>query len=417
MDYEILNGTRHGGLARELASRIHARRRRLAGLEEWSDNPLIAADGGGAGPFSLSPQAILERELDGGTVIVGRPAYKEWFWGLRAGWRTPIPSKPIDPDDILAAELAEDGAFDEPEPEPEPESGSDRKGSDALAPPDERTADAGESGVDARHPSAPASLPGFHPAMSPALASSGALTGASVMMQAQGQGLPKSAVAAPSLQDALDQPPLPPVAAAPAQPPVCFVDFTNLVGWRNIPLRMYRFFRRRDDARMGAEAALQVVYGSKKNARPIDVPELAEHVPSPPQGGDLDLGLEGERVYPPYFHKTPEHIVAARTAYYKELRENLRRAREIARGEREPTKAEERTPYKSETEYREERFKHEKDWRNLEMGYEIIKPNTNVAWDPALAPSIRLFSKDAVPPPEPTPQTDSSESRPANAAP
>lgn len=392
-----MNGTRHGGLARELASRIHARRRRLAGLEPWSDNELIAPDGSGAGPFSLTPQAILERELDGGTVIVGRPAYKEWFWGLRAGWRAEIPTKAIDPDEVLAAELAEDHAFDEPEEtveEKDGEEGKEERGAGSSHDP----AQSGQEGDgDAARPVPPSGLTGFNPAISPALASS-ALTGTSLMMQAQGKGIPSSATASPSLKEALEQPMLPPTAM-PAQPPVCFVDFSNLVGWRNIPLRMYRFFRRQDEARLGAEAALQVIYGTKKTARPIQVPEHAEHVPQPPQGGDLDLGIETEKQYPPYFFKTPEHVAAARTQYYKELRDNLKASREISRGEREPTKAEERSPYKTETEYREERFNHEKDWRNLEMGFEVVKPETNVAWDPIFASSIRFFTSDTIPPP------------------
>ena len=139
------------------------------------------------------------------------------------------------------------------------------------------------------------------------------------------------------------EPELPPMSPIPAQPPICFVDFTNLVGFSNIPRRIARFFYRREDVRRGAEAGLSIVLGTKNDAREFQAGDRGTIPRDPPQGHDLDWGLEEEAYYPSTFFKTISNIEKWRKSYYEELRKELKASREIARGIREPTKAESAT--------------------------------------------------------------------------
>ena len=48
-------------------------------------------------------------------------------------------------------------------------------------------------------------------------------------------------------------------------------------------------------------------------------------------------------------------------------------------------------PSKTEAELREQRFNKEKEWRNAEMGFEIIRPEKGVEWDERFRGSLRVF--------------------------
>lgn len=403
IDWEVTNGTRHGGLARELQSKIHERRRKLLGLEPWMDEITAMSQN----QFSLSPQQELQREIDGGLVLVGRPAYKEWAWALKNGWCTPLEVLKRDRDDELAQLLAEDHTFDELPAEPSisssaTSSGSASTPSEFLDEKDRAIAALAESGEDDgagaplpsrfgsganKFGSAPYNLGSGANAFNGMLGPSPAATAQAEKQRAKTE----AEAAAARLDPRLLEPP----AQIPAQPPICFVDFTNLIGWRNIPIRMYQFFRQRDKVRDGAELALTIVYGTKQTAREFQAGRegtFPNQVPdTPPQGGDLDWGLESEQRYPPYFLKTEKNIAEARESYYKALPKHLKDARDLARGLREPSKIEKNDPSKTEAELREERFKKEKEWRNAEMGFEIIKPSKGVEWDDKFRGSLRVF--------------------------
>ncbi|KAI0811015.1 inner membrane protein import complex subunit Tim54-domain-containing protein [Irpex lacteus] len=103
IDYEMINGRRHGDLADRIASDIKKLRRIQAGIDPPPPNPMNL-------PTS-TVEAKRQRELEGGIVIVGRPAFKEFMAGgsekvdkeeqLARLWRTtPVntgPSKPFSP--------------------------------------------------------------------------------------------------------------------------------------------------------------------------------------------------------------------------------------------------------------------------------------------------------------------------------
>ncbi|PWN46483.1 hypothetical protein IE53DRAFT_322889, partial [Violaceomyces palustris] len=347
IDWEVTNGVKQGGLARRIEDDIQQRRRKLLGLEPWKESdPNLPAS-----PFSLSPQQELERELEGGVILLGRPAFKEWAWGMKKGWGTRLRLEKRDRDQELASVLAEDGAFDEVEEEggEEKEKGFGASGivSSMFGRGDKLGGGGGEQERDAKLPAG------------------------------------------------MDARMLEPPSSIPAQPPLCFVDFTNLVGWRNIPRRMVRFFNRRQDVRSGAELGLAIAFGTKETAREFQV---SEDVPSsPPQGGDLDWGLESEAFYPPWVSKQREEIEKSRKRYYEDLKTRLKDTRDLTRGLREPSRLEKNDMPKTESELREERFRREKEWRGDEMGHEIVKPEAAVEWDPRWKGSLRVFVEHVEP--------------------
>lgn len=379
-------------MARELRERIYARRRQLLGLEPWatppatntSDQPDLTLSG--ALPFALTPQQQLQRELDGGIVLVGRPAYKEWAWGLKQGWTTRLPPARSDLDEPLAQELANDDTFDEIEDK------SDKETSGFVG---DVTCGDDEAEADGAGAPLPSRMGNINPRnLNPAFASPNRL---GTKSRAQ-QDVQKQEAQGPNVNERL----LEPVSTIPAQPPLCFVDYVNLVGFSKLPRRMVGFFNQRERVRLGAEAGVAIALGTKATARPFDAPPELEARDEPPQGGDLDWGLDSERFYPGSFAKTLTEIGKAKSSWYEALPRRLRDTRTLVRGEREPTATEKNNPPDTEGELREERFKREKEWRNLANGFEILRAERGVQWDERFRDSLRVFST-----PEPPSSTQS----------
>ncbi|WFD44624.1 mitochondrial import inner membrane translocase subunit tim54 [Malassezia psittaci] len=362
VDYEIVSGTRYGGLARELRDRIHERRRNLAGVLPW---PSPIGPNAPVMPFLPTPAEQLQRELDGAVVLIGRPALKEWAWGMKQGWNTEIPAEPVDHEELLAASLSEDDVFQEQPEDSSPNASSEAHDETPLASSTNKFMLPSQIGLQSM------SRPGM-PSFAGASAS-------------------HTSPASPESNSAATHPNLIPPSTIPAQPPLCFVDFTNLVGWRNIPRRIAHFFNHRQDVRRGAEAGISIVLGNKSDAKEFDVGPAGSIQDQPPQGGNLDWGLAEEDVYPPRFDKTPARISKEREDFYKTLQTELQASREIARGQREPTKAEKREMPRGEIELRDDRFKNERDWHNLLMGWQILTPASGVAWDEAWRGSLRVL--------------------------
>lgn len=376
IDWETLNGTRYGGLARELRERIFSRRRQLLGLEAWGTPPSTSSISQpdpllqGVTPFSLQPQEQLERELNGAVVLVGRPAYKEWAWGLKAGWTSTLPPSRQDLDEGLARELSEDSVFDEAEEITQPES--------ALGQDDIAEADGAGAPLPSRLPSS--SLQSYNPAFQ-----MGNSTRSS-----QARPSKSSEETGPKVDPKVLEPP----SQIPAQPPLCFVDFTILTGIKHVPRKIYGFFNEREKVRHGAQAALTIALGDKMNAREFEFDTTGDGTISsktPPQGGDLDWGLGSESFYHKRFYKTVADVDSARKSFYENLPKRLSDTRSYVRGQRELTVTEKNDPPKSEGKLREERFEREKEWRNLVMGYQILKRESGVEWDPAFRGSLRVL--------------------------
>jgi import inner membrane translocase subunit TIM54 len=378
IDWVNLNGMRHGGLARELRERHYSRRRQLLGLEPWGMPPSTSANAdldpfmAGMVPFALTPQEQLQHELDGGIIIVGRAAYKEWAWGLREGWTTRLPPQRQDLEEQFAQTLLDDGVFDEEE---------DLHETNAVA---LTNGDQGEDdGAGAPLPSRLGPTNNNPISFNPAFQKLGNQKHAGTSAgQKQNDG--------PQVDAAL----LEPSNEIPAQAPITYVDFVNLTGFKHVPRKIVGFFRHRDRFELGGQAALNVALGSKADAREFEVlvSEDTQLPPSdPPQGGDLDWGLNSEKFYHKRFLKLLSDMDKERTTYYKDLKQRLKDTRSYVRGERELSATEKNDPPKNESDLRAERFRRERDWALSKNGYEILRPEAGLAWHPSFAGRLRVF--------------------------
>ncbi|TYJ58635.1 hypothetical protein B9479_000471 [Cryptococcus floricola] len=79
IDYDIPANPLHGSIARQLHASILALRRTSLSLD--APAPTLSLPG-----YNASPLQKLQREIEGGVVIVGRASLKEYLEGLRRGW-------------------------------------------------------------------------------------------------------------------------------------------------------------------------------------------------------------------------------------------------------------------------------------------------------------------------------------------
>ncbi|KDR81751.1 hypothetical protein GALMADRAFT_221622 [Galerina marginata CBS 339.88] len=351
VDYEMVTGKRHGDIAKRVAEDVRVRRRLELGLDR--DSEVVQA------LPTYKPLAERHKwELEGGIVIVGRPTFKEFMAGLNKGWSGSLDK--TDADEELARALENDNHFDEPD---DPRDFADRESS-----PDSYKA----SSLEAAKTS---------PVFSP------------LQMRTPPPHLPSTPTprsTSPISEPSTDISPL---------PPLLFVPFTDLIGIKHIPLMIWGFFNQRHKVRSGAEAGYRLVMN---NTRPIHVPDIADILeePSPdgptgreqvPSLGDLDFDKEAERYYKKSMDDFPEEVEKHRTKYYESLPAKLATARDLARGTREPTKAELENPPPTEVELRAERFKKERRWRDDLEGWNVINPSHNISWDARLKDALRIF--------------------------
>ncbi|KAJ1309147.1 hypothetical protein OPQ81_004820 [Rhizoctonia solani] len=359
VDFELVNGNRHGGLARSVADKIKSQRREALP----PDHPLRKDDRSSIIPLpsAPSPQQQRDREIQGGTLIVGRHTLKEYLHGLRLGWSEGLDD--VDREELLARELASDGLLDEPE-----------------------TPGTGELLADKASP---------QPRTGASLASPG----------------PKS----PLFSHVITKPTKPPVPKPSAKflhnPPLLLLPFKNLIGFRYIPHMIVDFFNERKRAKEGAEAAYMLIEGHTRDFIPPEqgaepdhlttqslaselegLETLADSLPKlESQGGDLDFDIEQERYIPKGYNKTPKEIADARKKYYEALPGKLVVARSLARGEREPTKEERDHPPPTEVELTTERFKKELKWREELGGWKLLRAGSGVDWDSRFANKLRVY--------------------------
>ena len=277
------------------------------------------------------------RALDGGTVIVGRPAFKEYMVGLRRGWTESL--ELVDKDEQLSRELESDGHFDEPEVPPDLSSSSTSDFTEGEPLP-----------TPSRLPSSRAA-PGLFPPLSNPRTSS---------------------PSAPARDAGAD---VPPPTSIPPQPPLLLVPFVDLVGIKLVPLMIWDFFNERQKVQAGAEAAYRLI---SRATRPLDA-------------ADVDFDASAEAYYKSSTAAFPAEVKKARAEYYKTLPEKLATARALSRGEREPTKLEIEAPPPTEVELRAERLKKETRWRADERGWEVVSPDTPVEWDERWESALEVF--------------------------
>ncbi|THH19462.1 hypothetical protein EW146_g1690 [Bondarzewia mesenterica] len=346
VDYEIIAGRRHGDLATRITEDIKTQRRIALGLEVPNE-PIMPL------PTRQSPEQKQRRLLDGGVVLVGRPAFKEYMAGLRRGWTESL--QKVDREEKLARELESDGRFDELDELKHPLSSEDIEGEPLPT---------------------PSRLPPSRPGVFSPLSMRGPI--------------PSKPVPAQQHQPDLGAD-VPPPAHIPPQPSLLLVPFTNYLGMAQVPLMIWDFFNERHKVRTGAESAYRIIM---RETRPLigppPEPELSFSQPSL-ANTDFAFDTEGESYYKSSTAKLPSEIQKARDEYYKTLPEKLAKARQLARREREPTSDEITTPPPTEVELRTERMKKELRWTGDEKGWEIIRPDAPVEWDPRMEGALRVF--------------------------
>jgi import inner membrane translocase subunit TIM54 len=334
VDYDMVKCKRQGDLASYVEEQVRKRRRLDAGLDSDPEPMRLL-------PTYKNPEQRRELELQGGIVVVGRPAFMEFMTGLVRGWNNSLVS--IDKEEALARELSSDGHFDEPV----------------------------EDSVDTVTPSNPL-VP---------------LTQSSVLSALQTQ-LSQASTPSYSPQHSSEHDLDVPVSSIPAFPPIALVPFLNHIGFTQIPYMILDFFNQRHKVRSGAEAAYRIIMSDTRPFRaPLDPGGQAQDTSS-----DLEFGKETEAYYKSSLSAIPEEIEKARGKYYKELPGRLATAREIARGVREMTSEEQNNPPPTEVELRAERIKKELRWRGDLEGWNLVKPGQTPAWDDKLRGVLRIFT-------------------------
>lgn len=396
IDYTIVTGTNPGGLGRTILAEIRSRRLAEASRTAASSASAYTPEGVVLGSVLEERDRKQERaELDGGIVLLGRGALKEYLWALRKGFNEEIDlveegkleglglgagerrkdgrwerEEEVMVRELAAEDLAADSApFDYVEPVASFENGgrSDPADDDILA---------------------PAAL--------------------SMAYAPYRNMMPTTPLVTDSPVPAPARSTLPPPAQLPPQPPLLFVPFSHPFGVIQWPSKLLHFFNHRDDVRRGGEFALMAI---NDKYRPMENPTLRtesgelqgllddelvaqvrrgeqkdltmeDGVPSGSK--DLDMSFEKEET-PSYFRKSyrtlpSAHEYAKRTFYTVDLPPKLAIARELAGG-RTPTKAENKYPPKTENELRKDRLEKELRWRRELEGWGTRRAGSGLAWD------------------------------------
>lgn len=356
-----------------------------------------------------SPQAnvnavLAERDLDeekgeqdSAIVLLGRGALKEYLWALRKGWSEPIDLREeakLEGLGVGANERRKDGRWEREEELMLRELEREDDAKPLGGPFDERAAPEGlESVGDAADtaplPSQPVSFLSYSP-YRPVTPTSASASSAATPAEPE----------APLVLEPTNPPP---------QPPLLLVPFTYPFGIRTWLPKLAHFWNHRTDARIGGEMALAVVLSQ---SRPLVPPSNRDPETGAPLGvldddfvasirrgeqhesamadgeptgsPDLDFLAETDE-RPEHFKKgyrtMPKgHEYHRRTYYNDELPPKLKTARELARGEREPTSSETSYPPKIESELRKERLDRELRWRRELEGWAVQRAGSGVAW-------------------------------------
>ncbi|KAM0753907.1 hypothetical protein T439DRAFT_378021 [Meredithblackwellia eburnea MCA 4105] len=408
IDFEIKTGINPGGLGRTLITEIRAKR-----LVEASKASPQGLPSGAKSPFAPGSElgfVLDDREeaheanlLDGGLVVLGRGALKEYLWSLKKGYGQAIDlkeearlqglgigsterrrdSKGEREEELLVRELEKEDALKPNAP------------FDIIEPDPVSSVSLGDNDHDSSTPSSSTSVGGFAAAYAPYRTLA-----------------PSPAPAKPATSDPSDQQPLIlPPRQLPPQPPLLLVPFSHAFGVRQWPSKMLHFFNHRSDVRHGAELAMAVIL---KETRPFEQPvnripdtnnlagmldldfvdeiRRGEHKDTKLEDGvetcatgsrDLDLCLETDEL-PSHFYRSyremPKGHEFRRREFYEELKPRLQKARELANG-RTPTSAEEKYPPKIESELRKERVDKEMRWRWELEGWAVQRSGSGIAWD------------------------------------
>ncbi|GMK54662.1 hypothetical protein CspeluHIS016_0112480 [Cutaneotrichosporon spelunceum] len=347
VDFQIVEAPLYGSIARIVRADTLRKRREALGLQP---RPAEIATGAPPQVAAISAKSEDQRWLEGGVVLVGRPALKEYLAGLRAGWRNGVDDWTWEKE--VESQIEWDGVFKNyenveielPPPPPPPQRSFwsrifSRPGPQAIP-----------AGPTSNTSTVPAHM---HEAPSP----------------------------------------------LPQHPPLLLVPWTNYLGFTQIPYMIYNFFTERHRVKEGAESAFALI---TNQTRAFEGPHKKDadgdaHL-SPELPSDIDFGVESEKFYKKEYDNITARQMGQRTEYYKSLGERLDAARQFARGERELTDEEKASdkPVVTEHDLVTERRKRELRWRGGREGWQIVRPSTPVAWEDAWEGWLRVFDARTV---------------------
>ncbi|WVQ85225.1 hypothetical protein IAT38_007390 [Cryptococcus sp. DSM 104549] len=335
IDYTLPTSPLHGSITRQIHARILASRRQSLGLAPTP--PQLSL------PGVLSPEEVRQKELEGGTVLVGRASLKEYLEGVRRGWEGGVGEWEWEKD--VEGVLERDGVFDVKEVTPVPEA--------------EVAVAAGPTPAQAPAPTPAQNTPlGFLSRPSPSLPTPGA------------PGAPTPTATIPAH---LHTPPNP----LPAQPPILLLPFTNHLGFTQLPHMIYDFFTERYRVQQGADAARALIYAQTRDLTREDT---------------LEFGKEGEAYYGKAARELPKRIADARKEYYDNLAPRIEAARAYEAGQREMTEEEvKKGKVETVAELKEERKKKELRWMGSEEGWRIVEPQKEVVWRDGWEGWLKVF--------------------------
>ncbi|KWU46355.1 hypothetical protein RHOSPDRAFT_15058 [Rhodotorula sp. JG-1b] len=402
-DYVLKVGTNPGGLGRTLAHEIRGRRITEAAQEsEAAAAQVLLGNSPEANVNAVLAAHDLEQEKleeNGAIVLLGRGALKEYLWALKKGWGEAIDLRQegkLEGLGLGANERRKDGRWEREEELMSRELEKEDEARPEGGPFDERAAPAGLESVGGAEttetalPTQPVSFLAPTPYRP-------------ITMPPPGSQPPRAT------DDQPEPPLILPPSEIPPQPPLLLVPFSYPFGIRTWAGKLAHFWNHRADAKLGGEYALSLVLSQ---TRPFDPPrnrdpatgQVAglidddfvatirrgdEHLSTmedgvPTGSKDLDFLFETEE-RPEHFKKAyrtlPKgHEYYRRTYYKDELPPKLKTARELARGEREPTKAEVNYPPKIESELRKERLDKELRWRRELEGWAIQRAGSGISW-------------------------------------
>jgi import inner membrane translocase subunit TIM54 len=338
IDYDPLPAPLPGSITRQIHAQILSKRRQALNLEP---PPEIIQF-----PISQSPAELAAKEAEEGVIIIGRSSLKEYLEGLRRGWEGGVGE--WDWEKEIEGKIAFDGVFDaKPEPVEPILEGLEQDVTKSIS----------------------------TPAPTPSPASS--LSGLGFLSKPQSPIPPINPTASPSIPSHYHTPP----TTLPPHPPLLLIPFTNHLGFKQFPYMIYTFFTEHHRVRTGAEAALALIQGPTR--------EFTD--------SDLTFNAESEAYYPKWYKDTIGRTETARKDYYTKLEERLKDARAFANGEREMTKVEEKNQkVTTENDLREERRKRELRWMGTEDGFEVVKPDSPIAWEDKWRGWLKVYDVDKV---------------------
>lgn len=407
IDYQQISNPLHGSITRQVHADVLKRRRQALGLEQ-APTPLSL-------PGAMDPAGAAQRELEGGTVIVGRASLKEYLEGLRRGWTGGVGK--WDWEEEIKGQIAGDGVFDKPQLKVEMD--VEAMGEEALiAAAEKRAAEAmaGMAAESSSSASAPASAASPTPAPAQT-ATPSSLSGLGFLSRPRPPPGP-SISAVPQADGTVAQvehipahlhiPPTP----LPAQPPILLVPWVNPMGFKQVPRMIYDYFTERYRVREGAELAWALIQGetrefvgpakgrmeieSKADTILADAASTASLPSVSSRESDLEFDRPAEEWYTKDFASLPSRYTKAREDYYAELAKRLESIRQLAAGERELTKEEAKStkPLPTEDDLQKERLKKELRWKGMEEGWGIVKQDKEATWDPRFEGWLRVFKKE-----------------------